>query len=113
MNRLCAVFLLLVAAGCSEPDVATRTQCRDAPMTEGVRAAREELATLIRDAQSQGRGSVYEVVEGIDPNNLRFLGRTDTEPGDLMTFDFRAANNIGPTFSVLVGDGCAAEVNWR
>lgn len=81
-------------------------------MTEGVRAAQDELATFIREAQSQGRGSLYEVVEGIDPNNLRFLGRTDTEPGDLMTFDFRAANNNGPTFSVLVEDGCAAEVHW-
>lgn len=82
-------------------------------MTEGLRAAQEELTTFIREAQDQGRGSLYEVVEGIDPNNLRFLGRTETEPGDLMTFDFRAANNEGPTFSVLVGDGCAAEVHWR
>ena len=82
-------------------------------MSDGLKAARYELSSFIRENKALGSGSLYELVANVDPENLYFLGRTDTEPGDLLTFEFRASGSTGRTFIVLVAADCSAEVAWH
>jgi hypothetical protein len=84
------------------------------PDTVGRQTAEAKLREFINEARQQPAGSsLRRVVEGIDPNGATYLGREQGEPGDLLVYAFRFGNaSAAPTFRVLVGDYCAAEVNW-
>jgi len=115
--RVLLVTLIVCAAtACTQP-AEQSNRCRSMPDTEGRRVAEEALRAFILEHQSSGSptgpGTLHEVVEGVDPNNLRYLGRPQQEPGDdVLVFEFQNAGRVERTFGVLVSDECATEINW-
>lgn len=103
----------LILLGCSEPDEQTG-RCRTSPEVDGQRAASEALAMFILESQArQPAGtSLHELTAGIDADEVDYLGMPQTEPGDPLVYEFRAAGTQSPTFRVLVSADCRTEIHW-